>query len=49
VLMAPHQKNYHVMKRATKPWTWVLRKIFGLNWDEVTGERRRLHNEVCDL
>ena len=23
----------------------VLRKIFGLKWDEVTGEWRRLHNE----
>jgi hypothetical protein len=23
----------------------VLRRIFGLRWDEVTGEWRRLHNE----
>ena len=23
----------------------VLRRIFGLKWDEVTGEWRRLHNE----
>jgi hypothetical protein len=28
----------------------VLRKIFGLKWDEVTGEWRKLHNEdLCDL
>jgi hypothetical protein len=23
----------------------LLRKIFGLSWDEVTGEWRKLHNE----
>ena len=23
----------------------MLRRIFGLKWDEVTGEWRRLHNE----
>jgi hypothetical protein len=23
----------------------VLRRIFGSNWDEVTGEWRKLHNE----
>jgi hypothetical protein len=28
----------------------VLRRIFGLRWDEVTGEWRRLHNEgLIDL
>ena len=27
---------------------WVLRKIFGLEMDEVTGEWRRLHNEELD-
>jgi hypothetical protein len=28
----------------------VLRKIFGLKRDEVTGEWRKLHNEeLCDL
>jgi len=25
--------------------TWVLKKMFGLNCDEVTGEWRRLHKE----
>ena len=24
---------------------WVLRKMFGPKWDEVTGEWRKLHNE----
>jgi len=28
----------------------VLRRIFGPKWDEVTGERRRLHKEkLSDL
>jgi hypothetical protein len=27
----------------------VLRRIFGPKRDEVTGEWRRLHNEICDL
>jgi hypothetical protein len=28
----------------------VLRRIFGLKWDEVTGEWRKLHNEeLLDL
>jgi len=31
----------------------VLRRIFGLKWDEVTGEWRKLHNEelndLCSL
>jgi hypothetical protein len=28
----------------------VLRRIFGPNGDEVTGERRTLHNKkLCDL
>jgi hypothetical protein len=27
------------------PYKWVLRKIFGLKRDEVSGEWRRLHNE----
>jgi hypothetical protein len=24
---------------------WVLRRIFGSKWGEITGEWRRLHNE----
>jgi hypothetical protein len=28
---------------------WVLKKIFGSNCDEVTGEWRRLHEELDDL
>jgi hypothetical protein len=29
---------------------WVLRRIFGPKRDEVTGERRKLHNEeLCNL
>jgi hypothetical protein len=24
---------------------WVLRRIFGLNWDEITGGWRKLHKE----
>jgi hypothetical protein len=24
---------------------WVVKRIFGLKWDEVTGEWRKLHNE----
>jgi hypothetical protein len=29
---------------------WVLRKILGLKWVEVTGEWRKLHDEeLCDL
>jgi hypothetical protein len=29
---------------------WMLRKIFGPERDEVTGEWRKLHNkELCDL
>jgi hypothetical protein len=27
----------------------VLRRIFGPKRDEVTGEWRKLHNEVCNL
>jgi hypothetical protein len=27
----------------------VLRRIFGPKKDEVTGEWRKLHNELCDL
>jgi hypothetical protein len=27
----------------------VLRRIFGLKWDEVIGEWRKLHNELRDL
>jgi len=27
----------------------ALRRIFGPKMDEVTGEWRRLHNEICDL
>jgi hypothetical protein len=26
-------------------WEWVLRRILGPKRDEVTGERRKLHNE----
>jgi hypothetical protein len=27
----------------------VLRRMFGPEWDEVRGEWRKLHNELCDL
>jgi len=27
------------------PWNRVLRRIFGPKRDEVTGERRKLHNK----
>ena len=27
----------------------MLRRIFGPKWDEVTGEWRKLHNELNDL
>jgi hypothetical protein len=33
-----------------KQLTVVLRRVFGPKWDEVTGERRKLHNEeLSDL
>jgi hypothetical protein len=45
-----YKKREHVQSKYKSPnYKQVLRKVFGSKRDEVTGEWRKLHNELSDL